>query len=685
MQTQDSEDIEAALRQIWSEVLKLPAQQIPLGRSFFTLGGTSLLVMEVMERVNSMFFPGSHEEGLTLTEFFTCGTIRQLADRLAATPATAPAPATSSSQSCSSAMAIIGLALRVPGAGTPEEFWHNLRAGVESLEFFSEEELLDQGATVHELSDPHYVRCAGLVDEVQCFDAEYFGLTPVEAALTAPEQRLLLECAHDALERAGYGARWRDERVGVFTGSGLSTYLLDHLAATSRTLESAAGMRMLFGNTSPATRLSYLLNLTGPSVTIDTACSSSLIAVHHACRAIANGECEMALAGGATVRRFGPRGYRAEEGGILSPDGHCRPFDRRAQGTVATSGAGMVLLKRLDSAIADGDPVYACIRGTAINNDGGGKSGYTAPSAAGQAAVIGAACAAAGVDLGSIRYVESHGTATALGDAIEVAALSKVFGSGGRGGRCALGTLKANVGHLEAAAGIASLIKVALALQHREIPPAIHFREPNPRIDFKQTPFYLNRELESWPTLSTPRRAGVSSFGIGGSNAHAVLEEAPEPRTHGSHRDSHLLILSARSPSALHEAAQRHSEHLAAEPHLEVGDVAYSLQIGRTVHPYRRFCVSESTADAARLLSTHIDAGAPAPPGEVPVVFMFPGLGSQHINMTRGYMRANPCFASISTSVPSCCGRYSRETHARSSSQRRTAREMRNAVRASYV
>ncbi len=645
MQLQDSAHIEAMLRQVWAKVLATPPEQIPSDRNFFSLGGDSVLLMQVMEGVNSLFFADSPDAALTTTDFLTYGTIRQMTGRLAVMVSGPRAVPTVTSHH--GAVAIIGMAVRVPGADTPEAFWRNLREGVETLQFFSDAELIAGGATAGELTDPRYVRCAGFVEHVQQLDAEYFGLSPAEAAFMAPEQRLLLECAHQALERAGYGVRRQGDRVGVFAGFGLSTYLLDHFAVSSRGLESASGMRLLLGNTSPATRISYLLNLTGPSITLDTACSSSLVAVHQACRAISGGECEMALAGGATVRRFAPRGYSAEKGGIFSPDGHCRPFDRHAQGTVASSGAAMVLLKPLDAAIAHGDSICAVIRGTAINNDGGEKVGYTAPSVVGQAAVIKAACSAAGIEPRTLQYVETHGTATELGDMIEIAALNSAFGPTGNPSSCALGTLKANLGHLEAAAGVAGLIKVALALQHREFPPAIHFQHPSPRIDFSQTPFHFNRHVESWPAASTVRRAGVSSFGIGGTNAHAVLEEAPEPRQPGdSQRQLQLLVLSARSAAALHALSGGLAAQLTAEPGLRLADVAYSLQVGRAPQSCRRCCVAASAAEAVRLLGSDDNSGAPLTPAgsDVPIVFMFPGQGSQHTHMARGIHATEPVF-----------------------------------------
>jgi phthiocerol/phenolphthiocerol synthesis type-I polyketide synthase E len=652
MKLQDAEHVRERLLGIWSKVLAIPPERIPPDRNFFTIGGDSILLMQMMDRVNSEFFAGSPEESLPLTDFFTFATLQELSNRLGqcgplAREAIAGAVGSSTESNLhSGAIAIVGIAGRFPGASDAGAFWKNLREGVESLRFFSDADLLQGGATAEELADHRYVRCAGLIDDVQSFDAELFGVTEVEAALMAPEQRLLLECAQEAMDDAGYGVRWRGERVGVFAGFGLSTYLLDNLVTSSREFESATGMRVLLSNSSPATRISYLLNLTGPSITIDTACSSSLVALHQACRSILNGECEMALAGGATVRRVGCRGYRAEEGGIFSPDGHCRPFDRQAQGTVPSSGAGMVLLKRLTAALADRDSIYAVIRGTAINNDGSAKVGYTAPGLTGQAAVIRSACEAAGIDPADLQYIETHGTATALGDVIEIAALNSVVGANRQARRCALGTLKANVGHMEAAAGVAGLMKVALALKHREIPPAIHYRAPHPQIHLERTPFYLNRELERWTAACVPRRAGVSSFGIGGTNGHAVLEEAPAQASTRSHRDSQLLILSAQSPEALRASARRLAVRLAAEPQLQLADVAFTLQVGRAARPFRRYCVCESNADAVPLLEAEAGSSGrlESVAGDTPVVFMLPAAGAQYPNMMRGIYESEPVF-----------------------------------------
>jgi acyl transferase domain-containing protein/acyl carrier protein len=637
---------ETELARIWAEVLAVPIGDIRADRNFFALGGDSILLMEVIERVNSAFFPLSPDEGLPIMDFLQHGTVAALARRLCPDAPAAALERRAADHDSGGAVAIIGMAGRFPGASSIGEFWQNIRAGAESLRFFSAAELAEAGVSAADLADPRYVKCSGLLADVQYFDAEHFGLTPGEAALLAPETRLLIECSHEALEQAGYGVRWRGERVGVFVGAGLSTYLIDHFAPTSRNLESAAGMRLLLANSNPAARVSFLLNLNGPSVTLDTACSASLVATHQACRALLSGECEMAVAGGATVRRFAPRGYRAEEGGIFSPDGHCRPFSQRAAGTVGSSGAGVVLLKPLQAALRDSDSIWAVIKGSAVNNDGDAKVGYTAPSLSGQVEVIRAAQAAAQVEPGTIQLLETHGTATRIGDLIEIAALKQVFASHSRRGSCALGTLKANVGHLEAAAGVSGLIKVALALKYRQIPPVIHAEDPDPALELDASPFYLNGRLEHWPASSVPRRGGVSSFGMGGTNAHAVLEEAPQTTPGMSPRGAHLLILSARSREALQRSARELARQLETEPDIDMADVAYTLQMGRAAHEVRGCWVCASSADAAQQLQqegggTATYGLATASPG---LVFMFPGQGSQHPDMLRGVYGSEPVF-----------------------------------------
>jgi acyl transferase domain-containing protein/acyl carrier protein len=639
-------DVERELARIWSHVLRIPAARIDVQDHFFSLGGDSLLMTRVMALVNARYFGDRPDDALAISDFFTHGTVRSLAAHIASElvarrPSSPPAPAADDD-----AIAVIGMACRFPGAPDTDAFWRNLRAGVESIRVLSEAELRDAGVAQADLDHPRYVRAASFVEGVDRFDADYFGLTPREAALLSPEQRLLIECSEEALQDAGHGARSGAENVGVFVGTGTSSYLLEQAAGGVGVFESAHGMALFASNTSAATRVAYLLDLTGPALTIDTACSSSLVAIHSACRALLSGECDMALAGGATVRRFDARGYFAEEGGIFSSDGHCRPFDVAAQGTVSASGAGMVLLKRRASAIAEGDPIHAVIRGIGINNDGGSKAAYSAPSAAGQAGAIRRALAAARLEPFELQYLETHGTGTALGDQIEIAALKDVFARSGSGRRYTLGTVKANVGHLEAAAGIAGFIKVALALSHREMPPAIHSSQPAPALGLEKSGFTLNSKVKSWPALGGRRRAGVSSFGVGGTNAHAVLEEHVRHAPAVGGRRKQLLVVSAHSESALRESARRLARRMASDPELSLCDVAYTLQVGRAACAFRGYSVASETDEAVRNLEAIAAGARPSTPvNEAPqAVFMFPGQGCQQPGMFAELYAVEPVF-----------------------------------------
>ncbi|HLL47705.1 MAG TPA: polyketide synthase, partial [Longimicrobiaceae bacterium] len=451
-------------------------------------------------------------------------------------------------------VAVIGLSGRFPGAGDVHELWSNLRRGVESISSFSAEELAAEGVDPAILEDPAYVNAAGALRDVAHFDAPFFGFTARAAEITDPQQRLFLECAWESLEDAGYDPQAFAGRIGVYAGSGANSYHQRHVQANRPLFEAVGAFQAFLGNEKDflATLVSYKLNLRGPSLNLQTACSTSLVAVHYACQELLTCRCDMALAGGVSVRVPNRVGYFYREGSIASPDGHCRAFDARAAGTVSGSGVGVVVLKRLADALADGDHVYAVIRGSAVNNDGSFKVGFTAPSVEGQAEVIAEAQAVAGVEPRTITYVEAHGTGTSLGDPIELAALTQVFRSDTpERGFCAIGSLKTNLGHLDAAAGVAGLIKTALALEHREIPPSLHFENPNPKIDFENSPFYVNRTLSEWRAGGGPRRAGVSSFGIGGTNAHAVLEEAPPRPASGPSRSWQILTLSARTGPAL--------------------------------------------------------------------------------------------------------------------------------------
>lgn len=547
-------------------------------------------------------------------------------------------------------IAIIGMASRFPGAKCIDQFWQNLRNGVESITFFSDEELLAAGISPGILNNPHYVKAKGILEDIDLFDATFFGFTPREAEILDPQHRIVLECAWEALESAGYTPEAFEGRIGVYAGASMSSYLLFHLYMNRELVESMGGFQLMVGNDKDflPTRVSYKLNLTGPSVNINTTCSSSLVAVHFACQSLLNGECDMALAGGVSITATRKTGYIYQEGGIASPDGHCRAFDSKAQGTVDGNGAGIVVLKRLPDALADGDTIHAVIKSTAINNDGALKIGYTAPSVNGQAGVIAEALALSGVDPESITYIEAHGTGTTLGDPIELAALSQVFGSRtSKKGFCAIGSVKTNVGHLGAAAGIAGLIKTVLALKHRQIPPSLHFTQPNPKIDFANSPFYVNTTLAEWQTKEIPRHAGVSSFGLGGTNAHAILEEAPPRTPSGPSRSWQLLTLSAKTTPALENATQQLVTYLQQHPELPLPDIAYTLQVGRQTFAWRRMLVCQGREEAIRALETcdprqvftHIQES-----GERPVVFLFPGQGAQYVHMAEELYRQEPLF-----------------------------------------
>jgi phthiocerol/phenolphthiocerol synthesis type-I polyketide synthase E len=547
-------------------------------------------------------------------------------------------------------VAIIGMAARFPGAPDLDRFWQNLRDGVESIRSFTNEELVAAGVDPELLRHPHYVRARPTLEDVEFFDAFFFGFSPREAELLDPQHRLFLECSWQALEDAGYAAERYGPAVGVYGGTCVNTYLSNLRASLSQN-DSAGRLQTLLGNDKDylATRVSYKLGLEGPSISVQTACSTSLVAVHLACQGLLGGECDLAIAGAVAVRTPQETGYLYAEGEIFSPDGHCRTFDAEARGTVFGSGVGTVVLKRLADALRDGDRVRAVIKGSAINNDGSLKVGYTAPRVETQARVIRAAQRAAEVDPGTIGYVEAHGTGTPLGDPIEVAALKKAFGAaGGRRGFCALGSVKTNLGHLETAAGIAGLIKTVFALQHRQIPPSLHFERPNPALELDGSPFYVNARLTEWVGDGTPRRAGVSSFGIGGTNAHVVLEEAPAPPPPApSTRGAQLLLLSARTPAALAAASRNLGRHLAAQPEAPLADVAFSLHAGRRTFPCRQALVSRDAADAARALETLDPARLETSVQETaerPLAFLFPGQGVQYAGMTAGLYREEPVF-----------------------------------------
>ena len=541
------------------------------------------------------------------------------------------------------------MAGRFPGARNIPELWRNLRAGHESVTFFTEAELARSEANQSLAGRPGFVPARATLDDIELFDAAFFGYTPREAECTDPQQRFFLESAWAALEDSGYSPSSCPERCGVYAGSGLNTYLLRNLLRGGGLDEAEDEYLILIGNDKDflPTRVSYQLGLQGPSVAVSTACSTSLVVVHMACHALITYQCDMALAGGVTVRCPQTEGYLHQAGGILSEDGHCRPFDASASGTVGGSGVGVVVLKRLEDALEDGDPVRAVILGSAVNNDGSDKVGFAAPGIAGQARVIAEAQAMAGVEPDDITYVEAHGTGTPLGDPIEVAALTRAFRLGTRRtGFCALGSVKSNLGHLDTAAGIAGLIKTVLSLEAGEIPASLHYREPNPEIDFATSPFFVNAELRPWHSEG-PRRAGVSSFGLGGTNAHVVLGEAPSRPASGTSRPVQILTLSAKTGSALESATDRLRDHLAGHPQTPLADVAHTLQIGRQTFAHRRVVLCRDVSQAVTSLGD-VDAAdvftGVAQGGMPEVAMLFSGQGAQFAGMGRGLYRDEPVF-----------------------------------------
>lgn len=547
-------------------------------------------------------------------------------------------------------IAIIGMSVRVPGAEDPLAFWRSLRDGTDAITHFAPEELHPHVLGTSEARGASYVRARGILPDVEEFDAALFDFTPREAQLTDPQHRLLMECAWEAFERAGYNPRGYPGPVGLFAGAGVNSYLLFNLLPAGQLAGTAGAFQAFLHNKHDhlATRIAYKLGLRGPAITVQTACSTSLVAVALACNALATWQCDAALAGGANVFVPQASGYLYHDGGIGSPDGRCRPFDAAAAGTVPGNGAGMVLLKRLEDALRDGDTIQAVIRGWSVNNDGARRVGYTAPGTEGQLDVVVAAQELAEVAPDTIGYVEAHGTATLLGDPIEFDALRRAFRrSTARSGFCAIGSVKGNIGHLDAAAGVAGLIKAALALKHREIPPSAHFTEANPRCDFGGSPFYVADSLRPWPASDTPRRAAVSSFGLGGTNAHVVLEEAPSSAPASASRPHQLLVLSGQTAAALEASTARMVTYLAEHPELDLGDVAWTLQVGRTGHERRRVVVARDAGEAARLLKA-LDPATVATRTQPVVrrqpIFMFPGEGTQYPGMGRGLYATEPAF-----------------------------------------
>ena len=642
---------ERRLSDICCEMLRL--RSIGVDDSLKDLGCTSLQAVLIHSRI-------VREMGaeLTIAEMFGLPSIRQIADRLAGKQPPDIRPANlrvsrSSEKNAESGIAVIGLAGRFPGAEDVAEFWDKLSQGVDCIATLSDAQLeLPPDSPLRR--NPNLVKKSACVKDADKFDARFFGIFPKEAQVMDPQHRLMLECCWHALEDAGYCPDAITVPVGVFAGCYMNTYTLASYASHPELLAGLADsfhggdLHAELGNDKDyiATRISFLLNLRGPSLTVQTACSTSLVAIIQACESLRSGQCDMALAGGATLKLPQNRGYLYTDGGMVSPDGVCRTFDARARGTVFGEGVGAVVLKRVEQAVADGDDIYAVIRGWGLNNDGRSKMGYTAPSQEGQAEAIATAHVRAGISADTISYVEAHGTGTSLGDPIEIAALTQAFRqTTDQRQYCAIGSVKSNIGHLDVAAGVTGLIKNCLALSRRFLPPSLHFERANPNIDFESSPFYVVTEPKAWEDCPLPRRAGLSSFGVGGTNAHIVVEEAPplrdavDPSQDGiSTNASSLLTLSARSLAALDKASGRLAEFLERHTEIDLSRVASTLQTGRKRFNHTRVIQASRVSEAVEKLRCPQGVGVHTEHQvrqAVPVAFLFPGQGSQHPDMCR--------------------------------------------------
>ena len=553
-------------------------------------------------------------------------------------------------------IAVIAISLRFPGADSPEEFWGNLVNGVNGIARYTDEQLLADGVNPSYLKRGNYVKAGGLPRNHRHFSPEFFAFSGREAELLDPQHRIALECVHEALERAGCDPNRYPGKIGVYAGAGSSDYrdyVLRRIDETNTTERFLA--RLGNDNDFLSTRISYKLNLKGPSLTVQSACSTSLVAVHLARKALQARECDLAIAGGVSLESLNTEGYFYMEGGMISPDGLCRAFDTDAKGTVFTSGAGFVVLKRLDNAFRDRDRIYAVIKGSAINNDGNSKVGYFAPSVEGQIDVIESALRDAGITADSISYVEAHGTATPLGDPIEVEALTSAYRKQTqRCQYCALGSVKTNIGHLNTAAGISGFIKTCLCLAHRQIPPTLHFRKANPNIDFGSSPFYVNSTLAEWAPQTLPRRAGVTALGVGGTNAHVILEEEPgTPARILAKPRASLIPLSAKDPESLSKLRLNLADFLENSPDTRVEDVAFTLPVGRTQHDHRRAFVAHG--DIWRLIDD-LRADDKGSSGSAKgMVFVLPGFGCPRMDAVQDLCEADESFAK---DLESCIARF---------------------------
>jgi amino acid adenylation domain-containing protein len=654
--------LERRLADLWCELLMLDG--IGIDDSFFDLGGTSLAAIRMVSLYQQRFgreippvkvfqYPTVSQLCRFLEESDSdSGLVKDAERRASARRVHHPAD-----DPTSAAVAVVGMTGRFPGADDLDQLWENLCNSVESISFFKPEEL-GPGIEEYLRNDPDYVRARGIIDGAGLFDAAFFGIGSLEAQVMDPQQRVFLELAYHALENAGCDPSRYKGTIGVFAGIGDNHYYTTNLLTHPDLLAMAGKLTVEYGNEKDyiALRVAYLLDLRGPAISMNTACSTSLTTIDNAYNALLDFECDVALAGGIDISVPQKSGFLYQEGGTFTRDGHCRPFDADASGTMFCDGAGVVVLKRLADALADGDTIYAVVRGTARNNNGARPASFLAPSADGQAEVIAMAQARANVPVETIGYIEAHGTGTPVGDPIEFDALCKVFeAKTTRKQFCYIGSMKGNVGHPTNAAGVAGFIKAALTLHREEIPPMLHFKTPNPKIDFDNSPFMPADRLIPFPRGKEPRRSAVSSFGFGGTNVHMILEEAPERRPLTPPRPVQLMLLSARTPSALDAYANSLARHLEKAPESAFADTAFTLQVGRKQFAHRRFVVAGNPKEAVGLLhqphpmrcgSKRCERRDP------PVVFLFGGQGTQYVNMGQNLYQGEPLFRAI---VDDCC------------------------------